>query len=506
MKSLILIILDGWGVAPPWAGNAIFLAKTPYFDNLIKKFPHTTLSASGESVGLPGHERGNSEAGHLNIGAGKIVHQDVNHIFNLIKNGTFFKNPVIIDCIKHVKKFKSNLHLIGLVSDGGVHSHIDHLFSLLELCKKEGIKNVFVHAFTDGRDTEPQKALSYIYQLERKLKTLKIGKIATVSGRYYGMDRDKHWDRTERAYRAIAEGNGPLKKTAASAIAECYSKDLIDEFITPSVINPVGVKDGDGIIFFNVRGDRMRQLTLSFSEPNFNHFPVKKLKNLSIVTFTWYGDYIPNTKFAFPPEKVQTPLASVISKENLYQFHIAETEKYAHVTYFFNGGKEKPFAREERLMVPSPKVPTYDLDPKMSAKEVTEETIKRIKLQKYSFVLVNFANPDMVGHTGNLEATVKAVETVDKCLESLVKTACEFKMDVLITADHGNAEQMVNPKTGEIDTEHTNNPVPFIIIPHLNNQNYQLRENGILADIAPTILQLLEIKKPSEMTGKSLII
>jgi len=505
MESLILIILDGWGIAPPWAGNAIFLAKTPCFDSLLKKYPNTTLAASGEAVGLSGHEHGNSEAGHLNIGAGKVVHQDVSHISHLIKNGSFFKSQILRDVAEHIKKYHSNLHLLGLVSDGGIHSHISHLFALLKMFKNEGAKNIYIHAFTDGRDTAPQNALTYILRLEKYLKEIGVGKIASVSGRYYAMDRDKHWDRTEKAYRVIAEGIGPNAKNAATAIASNYRNGLIDEFIIPTVVLKVPILDNDAVVFFNVRGDRARQLTRAFCEPNFQYFKVKKFHNLPFVTFTWYGDYIPNTKFAFPPEEVKEPLAKVLSEKGLFQFHIAETEKYAHVTYFFNGGREKPFPNEDRIMIPSPKVKTYDLKPEMSASEVAEATINRLLLKKYSFVLVNFANPDMVGHTGNLKAAIKAIEAVDRAVEKVVREALNLKMYILISADHGNAEQMVNPKTGEIDTEHTTNPVPFILI-RPDVVSSKLRKDGILADIAPTILNLLRIKKPKEMSGRSLIV
>ena len=501
---VVLIILDGWGIAPPWGGNAIFLAKTPCFDNLWVHYPHTTLKASGEAVGLPGHERGNSEAGHLNIGAGKVVHQDVDHINNLIKDGSFFKNQVLLEAISHVKKNKSNLHLLGLVSDGGIHSHIDHLFSLLELCRGAGGDNIYIHVFTDGRDTGPQAALSHISKLQRKLKEIKIGQIATISGRYYAMDRDKRWDRTKRAYLAISSSVGQQEHQAVAAISKAYQKGLTDEFILPTVITKAPIKDNDAIIFFNVRGDRARQLTLAFSDPKFKEFQTKKYQNLFFVTFTWYGEYIKNTKFAFPPEEVKVPLAKVLADQDLAQFHLAETEKYAHVTYFFNGGKEFPFPKEDRKMIPSPKVATYDLKPEMSAESVSEEAKMKISSKKYQFILINFANPDMVGHTGNLKAAIKAVEVVDRQLEKVIEKVREKQMVAIVTADHGNIEQMVNPKNGEIDTEHTKNPVPFMLV-NSYLKSPALRGEGILADIAPTILDLMKIKKPTEMTGESLI-
>jgi 2,3-bisphosphoglycerate-independent phosphoglycerate mutase len=499
ITPVVLIILDGWGIAPPWGGNALYFAKTPCYDQLIKKFPYTTLQASGEAVGLPGHERGNSEAGHLNIGAGKIVHQDVNHISKLITEGTFFKNEVLLNAINHVKKYHSKLHLLGLLSDGGIHSHINHLFALLDLCVQQGVDRLFIHVFTDGRDTEPQGALSYILKLERKLKEIKIGQIASVSGRYYAMDRDKRWDRTEKAYLAIASALGPSESQAPSAISRAYQKGLTDEFITPTVIKNPKVEDNDAIIFFNVRGDRARQLTLAFTDPKFKEFKTTKYKNLFFVTFTWYGEYIPNTQFAFSPEEVKQPLAKVLSDNKLNQFHIAETEKYAHVTYFFNGGREEPFWGEDRKMIPSPKVATYNLKPEMSAKEVADEVYKAISFKKYDFIVVNFANPDMVGHTGDLKAAIKAAETVDQQLKKLIDKIIEDKIIAMITADHGNIEQMVNPKTGEIDTEHTSNPVPFILVTP-DSKPYQLRSDGKLANVAPTILEFLQIEKPKEMT------
>jgi len=506
MNPVILLILDGWGIAPAWTGNAIFQAKTPNFNFLSKNMPFGTLLASGSAVGLPPDEPGNSEAGHLNLGAGRIVHQDVGHISRLIQEGSFFKNKVLLEAIAHVKKNHSRLHLLGLVSDGGVHSHIDHLFALLKLCQKENLKDVAIHVFTDGRDSSPYKALSYISQLQRKINELGVGFIATISGRYYAMDRDKRYLRTEKAYRAIAEGIGQAARTAVAAVSQAYRNGLSDEFIIPTVIKPTPVADHDAIIFFNVRGDRARQLTFAFCLPNFRAFRVKKLKDLFFVTFTWYGDYIPNTSFAFAPEKIEEPLARVLSEHGLTQFHIAETEKYAHVTYFFNGQREEPFPKEERLMIPSPKVATYDLKPEMSAEQVTDELIKRIISKKYTFILVNYANPDMVGHTGNLKAAIRAIEVVDKMLGKIVKKADETKSYLLVTADHGNAEQLVNPKTGEPDTEHTTNPVPFIFVPPSGvRSDYSVRKGGVLADVAPTVLQLLKINQPKTMTGKTLL-
>lgn len=504
-NKLILIILDGWGVGAPWAGNAIFLAKTPCFDNLNNHYPSTQLRASGEAVGLPPDERGNSEAGHLNLGAGKIVHQDVQHIFNLIKDGSFFKSSVLLRTFEYVRKNKSNLHLIGLISDGGIHSHIEHLFALLNLCKDQKIKNVYLHIFTDGRDTEPQAALSLLGKLNRKLKELKIGKIASVSGRYYAMDRDKHWERVKRAYNVVFGSDGIKANSAEQVITQAYKDGLTDEFVIPAIIKPgYPVKDGDGVIFFNVRGDRAFQLTQAIANPKFREFDRPKIKNLRVVTFTWYGDYIPNTEVAFSPEEVQSPLAKAISDHQLTQFHTAETEKYAHVTYFFNGGRKQPYPGEKRLLIPSPRVPTYDQKPEMSAKEVSNGVIKALKKQQHHFILVNFANPDMVGHTGNLKSAIVAITVVDRLLAEIIEGASKEDYTCLVTADHGNAEQMVNPKTGDIDTEHSCNPVPFIIKDE-KLKKIQLNGRGVLADVAVTILEILKIEKPLQMSGKSLI-
>ena len=494
MQKVALLILDGWGIGLPWAGNAIFLAKTPFYDESLIKFPNTSLQAAGKYVGLNPGEPGNSESGHLNIGAGKVVYQNVKHIFDLIKNGSFYQNKVLLHALSRVKKNQSNLHLIGLVSDGGIHSHIDQLFALLDLCKKEKVKNVFIHAICDGRDTEPQKALSYMEKLTNKLKSLNFGKISTISGRFFAMDRDRHFERTNRAYEVMSIAKGMKESNARSAISKAYQRGETDEYINPTVIFPKPIENDDAVIFFNVRGDRSRQLASAFYQD-------KKHKNLFLATFTFYGEYLSKVPFAFSPEKVNMPLAKVLSENGLTQFHIAETEKYAHVTYFFNGGIEKPFLKEDRLMIPSKKVKSFADFPQMSASEITEKMIDKIKQKKYQFVVANFANVDMVGHCCNLKSTITAVEEVNKQLRKAVEKLNVLGYTVVVTGDHGNAEQMVNSKTGETNPEHTENPVPFIIF----DLKYKIKNSGKLADIAPTILSIMGLKIHREMTGKSLV-
>lgn len=512
-KSIIFIILDGWGYGPAWGGNAIAMADTPNFNNFWKNYPHSILKASGRDVGLPGHERGNSEVGHLNLGSGRIVWQDNTKINKTIENGSFFGNPVLYEAVCHAQKHKSRLHLMGLVSDGNVHSHINHLFALLELCKKYKIEDVFIHAFTDGRDTAPMSATQYIFRLEQKIKKMGFSKIATVSGRYYAMDRDNHWGRTEKAYLALTEGEGEQAASALEAVANAYKKNLSDEFILPTVIMKNGkplakIQDNDAVIFFNFRSDRARQITESFIKKDFHRFSRKTVfKHLFFVGFVPFSieyEQEEGLKPAFKTENIINVLAEVLSRNNLKQLHLAETEKYAHVTYFFNGGREEPFPGEERLLIPSQYVPTYDLKPEMSAPEIAENLIKEIKERKYDFIVANFANPDMVGHSGNFKAVVKAVETIDKLMGQISKTILEKNAILIITADHGNAEQMVHPTTGEKDTEHTTSPVPFHLISS-QGKNFNLRPDGILADVAPTILKLMGIEQPKEMTGSSLL-
>ncbi len=515
-QKITLLILDGWGDAPAWGGNAISIAQTPNFDHLWRYFPHTTIGASGVSVGLSGHERGNSEVGHLNLGAGLIPLQDSNRINESINDESFFRNPVILETINYAREKKSNLHIMGLVSNGNIHSHINHLFALLEICQKQDFKNVFIHGFTDGRDSNPMAALTFFTQLENKLKELGLGKVATVMGRYYAMDRDNHWERTELAYNAMVEGKGNFVKSSLNAISSSYQSGITDEFIKPAVMvdennKPISIiKDNDSVIFFNFRADRARQIAMSFMSEKMPYFHRLKLNKLFFVGMIPYGyeeELKLNLLSAFKTEKITHPLARVLSENNLNQLHIAETEKYAHVTYFFNGGEEKPFYGEDRVLIASPRVSSYALKPEMSVYEITDQVL--IKLRNYDFMVINFANGDMVGHTGDFKATVRACEAVDICLGKIFKAIIEQDGILIVTADHGNCEEMINIKTGEPDTEHTNNPVPFILVArqfkNIANIGQFLRPNGILADISPTILSLINIDKPREMTGRSII-
>ena len=514
-QKVILIILDGWGYAPAWGGNAVEMAMTPSMDSLWRKYPHTILKAAEEAVGLPRHEPGNSEVGHLNLGCGQIVRQNLPGITKTIDDGFFFKNQVLLDAVKHAKDNQSNLHLMGLVSDGGIHSHINHLFALLDLIKKQNFDRVFIHMFTDGRDTEPMKALSYLSLLEEKIHQVGLGRIESVSGRYFAMDRDNRWERVGEAYNLMVSGVGPKAESAQKAISESYRQGKYDEFVTPTIIdsseNPfVPVNNNDAIIFFNFRADRAKELTWAFVQKKFSGFGRRKvLKNLYFATFAFHEEYeerLP-VQVVFRPDDSLTPLAKVISEHSLKQFHLAETEKYAHVTYFFNGGHEQPFPKESRKLIPSPKVATYDLKPEMSAPAVTDELI--FQIHNYDFVVANFANPDMVGHSGNIKATIKACEVVDTCLGRVVKEALKDQFTILVTADHGNAEQMINANTGEPDTEHTINPVPFIVVSEDSRFQNPLRaadsQDLSLSDVAPTILKIMNLEAPKEMSGKSLI-
>ena len=518
IKPVVLLILDGWGSAPPWGGNAISVANIPVFEKLWKEYPHTSLCASGECVGLPGHERGNSEVGHLNIGTGRAVKQDSSYISEAIENRSFFKNKFLLGAIENAKKNNSNLHLMGLVSDGGIHSLIDHLQALLELCNINNFdqNHVFLHAFTDGRDSEPMSALSAISHIEEKMKKIGVGKIATISGRYYGMDRDNHWERTSAVYDAMVYGKGNVAASALSAISASYNQGITDEFIKPTVITSDGkplakVSDNDSVIFFNFRSDRARQIALAFLSDDMKYFNRgQRLNNLYFVGMIPYGyeaELKINLKSAFTQTKIHNPIAEVISLNGLKQYHSAETEKFAHVTYFFNGGIENSFPGEDRLLIPSPRIMSYDMKPEMSIRDVNNNAIKRIKSNKYDFILINYANPDMIGHTGNFKAALTACEVVDEELGKIVDAVLEVEGIILITADHGNVEQMVNTITGEPDTEHTRNPVPFIMVGNKNSTilNLQLRSGGVLADIAPTILEFMKIEIPEEMTGTTLV-
>jgi len=508
MTPLILIVLDGWGIGNNPQVDAIEMANIPFYKDLLRGYPHTLLECSGEAVGLPEGQMGNSEVGHLNLGAGRIVYQDYARINKVIKTGEFFKNPVLLDAMNSAKK--GALHLMGLVSDGGVHSHINHLYALIDMAITCGIKRIFIHAFMDGRDTPPTSGINYIRGLESFIKDKPSVRIVTVSGRYWAMDRDKRWERIERAYRAIVYGEGERASSAEDAIRQSYEIDETDEFIRPTVIS-VGeissspktpsIEDGDSVIFFNFRADRARELTMALTEREFTYFERGYVPRLSsYVTMTLYDEGF-NLPQAFPPIRLTNILGEVISKNGLRQLRIAETEKYAHVTYFFNGGEEKSFPGEDRCLIPSPKeFPTYDLIPEMSAYKVTDEVIRRIGQGVYDFILLNFANPDMVGHTGVMEAAIKACEAIDRCLERIVKRVQAVGETIIITADHGNCEKMI--EDNHPHTAHTTNPVPFIIL----EKGVKLRPKGILADVAPTVIELMGIPKPEEMTGESLIV
>ncbi|OGY23501.1 MAG: phosphoglycerate mutase (2,3-diphosphoglycerate-independent) [Candidatus Woykebacteria bacterium RBG_13_40_15] len=510
VRPVILIILDGWGVANPGPGNAISLAKKPFWDKISVAYPNTTLLASGEAVGLPIGEEGNSEVGHLNIGAGRIVYQGLPRINMSIAEGSFLENKAFCLAAQKVKERESALHLMGLVGRGEVHSCLEHLYGLLWFAKSQNISNVFVHAFTDGRDSSPTSGKEIIEEINRKISEIGVGKLATVMGRYLSMDRNNHWDRTKKSYDALVGGKGLKVKNPLEAIEKSYKNEVTDEFIEPIIISdgdePCTIKDGDSIIFFNFRPDRARQLTRAFADPSFNNFTRDKvLKDITFVTMTEYEKNLP-VIVGFPSSIVDFPLAAVLSVNNLRQLHIGETEKYAHVTYFINGGREEPFPGEDRIHIPSPKVATYDKQPEMSAKEITDKIVDRVKNGLYDAYIVNFANCDMVGHTGSIEATIKAVETVDSCLAQIVATVFPLGGAVVITADHGNAENMTDPVTGKINTEHTGNPVPFIAISkQFEGKGILKIPSGILADVSPTVLNLLGLDKPAEMTGKSLI-
>jgi len=508
-ELLILIILDGWGINTKKEGNAIALARTPVYDSLLSEYPHTILDASGESVGLPDGQMGNSEVGHLNIGAGRVVYQDLTLINKAIRDGEFHKNTVLLECLRNVKASSGRLHLMGLLSDGGVHSHIAHLFALLDMAKKEGLRDVYIHAFLDGRDTPPQSGIGYLKTVQDYLNNSGIGKIATVSGRYYAMDRDNRWDRVEKAYNAIVSGEGLPAAEPVSAIEKSYAEGVTDEFVIPAVImdstkNPVAtISDGDGVLFFNFRADRARELTKALTVADFSQFKRKIVPSLSsFTTMKLYDEKMP-LPAAFHSVKLVNIIGEVVSNAGLKQFRIAETEKYAHVTYFFNGGEEKPFDGEDRFLIQSPKdVATYDLKPEMCAYQVTEELEKRIRSGEYGFILVNYANPDMVGHTGVLSAGIKAVEVIDECLGRGFSAVRDVNGIACITSDHGDIEQMIDYETGNPHTAHTTNLVPFIV----TKKGLSLRPGtGIFADISPTLLDLMGIEKPSEMTGRSLI-
>lgn len=503
MKPLILIIMDGFGLKDP-KDNAIAAANTPNLDYLFKKYPTTKISASGLAVGLPEGQMGNSEVGHTNIGAGRVVYQDLTRISKSIKDGDFFKNEALLSAIEHSKKNNSSLHIMGLLSPGGVHSHTEHLYALLDLIKNHNFKNVFIHAFLDGRDTPPKSGEKYLKELLDKINETKVGKITTICGRYYAMDRDNRWDRVKKSYDAMVCAKGKKFSNPIYAIKDSYLNNITDEFFVPCIIGENGtINDNDSIIFFNFRPDRARQITKSIVSKDFNSFERHKvLRNIKFVCLTEYDKELSSlVDVAFKPETLKNTLGEYISSFGLKQLRIAETEKYAHVTFFFNGGIEKEYPLEDRILIPSPKVATYDLQPEMSANLITEKVIEEIEKNKYDLIILNFANCDMVGHTGNFKATVKAVECVDLCVKKVIDKILSFDGYAIITADHGNADKM-RDSHGNPFTAHTTNPVPLCFA----GCNFQLKPNGKLSDISPSILDLLNLKIPKEMTGESLII
>ena len=500
-KPTTLIIMDGFGLEGPSAGNAVVNAPTPNLDRIFRDFPGCRLSASGLDVGLPEGQMGNSEVGHTNMGAGRVVFQDLPHISRDIESGEFFKNPAYLEAMSNCREWGSALHLMGLLSDGGVHSHITHLFALLKMAKEQGLEKVYIHCFLDGRDVPPSSGKSYVEQLQAEIQKLGVGQIATVMGRYYAMDRDKRWDRVQKAYDAIACGEGTFEADAAEAVQKSYDAGVTDEFVVPVVcVKNAQVRDNDSIIFFNFRPDRAREISRCFVDEDFTDIQRRTgFLSVDFVCTTEYDATLPNVTVAYPHQKLVNTFGEYISKLGLTQLRIAETEKYAHVTFFFNGGVEEVFPGEDRCLIPSPKVATYDLQPEMSAYQVTEEAVKRIESGAYDVVILNFANCDMVGHTGVYDAACKAVSTVDECVNRVVEATSKMGGVSLITADHGNAERM-SDANGEPFTAHTTNLVPFYIV----GASVQLRD-GRLADIAPTMLDLMGLEKPSEMDGKTLI-
>lgn len=509
-KPVVLMVLDGYGLNEKTEGNAIAMANTPVMDKLMAEYPFVKGNASGMAVGLPEGQMGNSEVGHMNIGAGRIIYQDLTRITKDIEEGTFFENKVLLQAIENCKKNNSDLHLWGLLSDGGVHSHNTHLYGLLEMAKKNGLENVYVHAFLDGRDTPPASGKDFVAELEAKMAEIGVGKVASLSGRYYAMDRDNNWDRVKMAYDSLVTGEGVKATDAVQAMADSYANDKTDEFVLPTVITdesgePLSlVKNGDSVIFFNFRPDRARELTRAFCDDKFEGFE-REFLDTTFVCFKDYDETIPNKLIAFEKEEIKNTFGEFLAANGKKQLRLAETEKYAHVTFFFNGGVEDPNTDEFRLLVNSPKdVATYDLKPEMSAPEVGMDLVEAIKSDEYDVIIINFANPDMVGHTGVIPAAVKAVERVDSLVGEAVEAVKDVDGVLFICADHGNAEKMVDYETGAPHTAHTTNPVPFILVNA--DPSWKLREGGCLADIAPTLIEVMGLEQPKEMTGKSLIV
>jgi len=503
------MILDGYGLNDNCDHNAVCEGRTPVMDQLMSQCPFVKGNASGLAVGLPDGQMGNSEVGHLNMGAGRIVYQELTRITKSIQDGDFFDVPEFLQAVENCKKNHSALHLWGLVSDGGVHSHNTHIYGLLELAKRNGLDKVYVHCFLDGRDTPPASGKGFVEELEAKMKEIGVGKVASVMGRYYAMDRDNRWDRVERAYNALTKGEGKTAVSAADGIQASYDAEVNDEFVEPFVVVEAGkpvavVNDHDSVIFFNFRPDRAREITRAFCDDEFKGFAREKRLDLTYVCFTDYDDTIANKLVAFKKEAIVNTFGQYLADHNMTQARIAETEKYAHVTFFFNGGVEEPNKGEDRILVPSPKVATYDLQPEMSAPAVCDKLVEAIKSGKYDVIIINFANPDMVGHTGIEDAAIKAIETVDACVGRTVDAVKETDGILFICADHGNAEQLVDYETGTPFTAHTTNPVPFILVNA--DPSFKLREGGCLADIAPTLIELMGMEQPKEMTGKSLLV
>lgn len=510
VSPVVLMILDGWGYCEETNGNAIAQANTPVMDSLLAAYPNTLIRTSGKSVGLPEGQMGNSEVGHLNIGAGRVVPQELVRISDAVEDGTLLSNPALVKVCREVQQNKGKLHLVGLCSHGGVHSHLSHLLGLIDLAQEQGIADVCIHAITDGRDTKPTDGIASIQQIEDYIEQVGLGKIVTLSGRYYAMDRDRRWDRIQKVYDLMTQ-DGPGEGKAASAVLKSsYEADITDEFVIPTRLAPGAVEAGDGVIFFNFRPDRARQLTQAFVADNFNGFERDRIPNLAFVTFTQYDGSLP-VLVAFEPQDLTNILGEVIAREGLRQLRTAETEKYAHVTYFFNGGIEEPFEGEDRVLVPSPQVPTYDRTPAMSADAVTDGAIAAINKGIYSLIVINYANPDMVGHTGKMAAAIEAVEAVDRNVGRLLESIVKAGGTALITADHGNAEMMLDEQ-GNPWTAHTSNLVPFILVEGEKRKipghgtDVVLRADGSLADLAPTILEILQVEQPEEMTGRSLIV
>ncbi len=508
--TTMLMILDGFGCNPETKGNAIAAARTPHLDALWAKYPHTQLGASGSSVGLPDGQMGNSEVGHLNIGAGRIIYQDLSRITRAVADRSFFDNEVLVNAVESVKE-KGALHLMGLLSDGGVHSHIDHLSALIDLAVDHDVKNVYVHCFLDGRDVPPSCALTYIEQLQKKLDSCGGNrKIATISGRYYAMDRDKRWERVELAYDAMTSGTGRPAGSPEEAIRTAYEKGETDEFVMPTVISGTDgvIRDGDSVIMFNFRPDRAREITRALCDPAFDGFARKAFpQHITHVCMTEYEAGMPNTRLAYPPEHHSNTIGEYMSSLGRTQLRLAETEKYAHVTFFMNGGVEEPNPMEDRILIPSPKVATYDLQPEMSAYQLRDKAVEALESGSYDLIIMNFANPDMVGHTGVFEAAVAAIEAVDSCVGAISETVYKTGASLFITADHGNADTMIDEQ-GRPITKHSTNPVPAIVIlpPYDGSPGLSLREGGVLADIAPTLLQIMDIPQPPEMTGRSILL